>query len=99
MTKKELAEILKDSSFRVAKTMPKIPHSYTLKEKWISAKEFERVVLAIREHGKREHWKWGKYFTYFYANGYKYWTMGNDLKKTILINRAYDENSNTTDNL
>ena len=82
--------ILEHKSFREAKTMKQFPHAYTLKREWDMPKQFERVVMFIRENGKREHWNYGKYYIYYYYKGYKYWTMGDTLPNTILINRAKD---------
>jgi len=67
--------------------MPKNPHAYSMKWEWKDKKLFEAIVLFIRENGKKEYFYKTPYF-YFYANGYKYWTMGAPLNKTILINRA-----------
>lgn len=79
-------ELLNSHPFRFAKTMPTIPHEYTLRKQW-NDEEFEEVVLYMRKHGKEEKF-YSKAFTYWYANGYKYWTMGAPIEKTILINRA-----------
>jgi len=83
----DLNNILEKAEFKFAKTMASIPHSYTLKEKWDDVELFNKVVLAIREKGVKEKF-YSKTYTYYYANGYKYWTMGNSLEITKLINRA-----------
>lgn len=81
------ASILNNAPFRFAKTMPNIPHEYTRRREWKDDAAFEWVVRFIRENGVQE--KFGrKTFTYLYANGFKYWTMGNPVEQTILINRA-----------
>lgn len=80
-------EYLKEAKFTVAKTMPTIPHAYTLGKDWPSRKMFEEAVMYIREHGVAERF-YSKTFIYYYANGFKYWTMGNPLERTRLINRA-----------
>lgn len=82
----KINELLNSHPFQFAKTMPTIPHEYTLRKHW-NDQEFEQVVLFMREHGKEEKF-YRKTFTYWYANGYKYWTMGAPVEKTILINRA-----------
>ena len=88
--------MLEDAPFRLAKTMPGIPHEYTRRKEWIDEAAFEGVVRFIRENGVQEQFG-RRTFTYFYANGFKYWTMGNPVKKTILINRAKtdDQRSDT----
>lgn len=80
-------EILEKAEFKFAKTMANIPHAYTLKEKWGDVELFNKVVMFIRENGVKEKF-FSKTYTYYYANGYKYWTMGNSLEITKLINRA-----------
>jgi len=63
------------------------PHEYTVRE-WNLAlqREFEWFVLLIRGHGYRA--QWGKReFTYLALDGQKYWTMGNPLSQTVVINR------------
>ena len=86
MTKHELALTLQSHPYQFAKSMPFIPHWYTLREKWQDP-QFEEAVQEIREHGYDENF--GKrVFRYFNANGYKYWSMGAPVEETILINRA-----------
>src|SRR5690554_5740460 len=78
----ECAEALLSAEYKFAKTMPQFPHYYTLRENW-NDELFSQTVKYIRENGKRE--KFGSvYYTYFYLNGYKYWTMGAPIEKTIL---------------
>ena len=68
-----------------AKSMPWFPHEYTLRKTWNDG--FDECVLYIREYGNKE--KFGKKaYTYLYINGWKYWTMGDPVEETILINRA-----------
>jgi len=69
-----------------AKTMPECPHWYIVRAP-DNEKRFSSFVKFIREHGVKE--KFGKTnYTYFYRCGYKYWTMGIPIEKTIIINRA-----------
>lgn len=93
--KKELVRIQKlidQASFRFARTMPHIPHWYSMREQWQNDDDFVDVILFIREHGVEEEWHKRK-FIYFYYGDFKYWTMGNpvcrvDKKKTYILNRA-----------
>lgn len=79
--------LLEAHPYKVASTMPEIPHSYTLRRLWESDADFVAVVLFIRANGVRK--KFGKrYYTYLIANGYEWWTMGERIERTILINRA-----------
>jgi len=86
--KKELAEdLLNKATFVFAKTMPKNPHWYTLKTKWEDEKVFNEVVMFIRDNGNIEYY-FGKPYICYYFDGFKYWTMGNSLEITKLINKA-----------
>lgn len=75
------------NSFRFAKTMPKHPHWYTLRDKWADDAKFVKCVNLIREHGYKEYF-YRTPFMRLDCNGYKYWTMGAPVDETILINRA-----------
>ena len=78
---------MRNTTFRFAKTMPRCPHHYTLRNTWLNDKDFVDCVQLIRESGYDEAFG-GKRFVYLNANGYKYWTMGAPLDETTLINRA-----------
>ena len=80
-------DILEENKWIFAKTMPETPHFYTLRRTWRDEKEFESVVEYIREHGVKEKFE-GKEYIYLYLDDFKYWTMGDVVKDTILINRA-----------
>jgi hypothetical protein len=62
-------------------------HQYTLK-KWKPemAETFENFVMYIRNFGYKEKF-YGKIYIYLTVDNYTYWTMGNPLDETILINR------------
>lgn len=70
-----------------AKTYISIPHEYIVRDRCgLSNAEFEYLVQAQREYGIPE--QWHKYnFPYLYVDGYKYWTMGDAIKDTVIINR------------
>lgn len=74
-----------------AKTYAKTaPHEYVVKTKLPSdemRQEFEWMVVLIREHGYEAEF-WGKVHTYLDIDGKKYWTMGEPLEETIILNRA-----------
>ena len=87
-TEADLVEILESQSFQFAKSMPKIPHWYTLRDNWNNDAKFDNAVSKLREFGYNK--VWGKTtYRYFDANGYHYWTMGARVSETILINRAH----------
>jgi len=92
MCKTEDLEILRQYITKVewinAKTYKTAPHEYTLK----SAKpelelEFISFVKFIRSNGYDSQFQ-GKSYRYLDINGYQYWTMGNSVEETILINRV-----------
>ena len=85
----DIDTLLKNAKFVFAKSMPKLPHHYTLRETWDS-NTFDYVVQKIRELGVPERF-FKKTYIYYYANGYKYWTMGNPIDQTKLINRAISD--------
>jgi len=70
-----------------AKTMPQMPHEYTLRRDAGDDAEFERFVVLIREAGVPATFE-GREYMYLRVDGYKYWTMGSPVEETILINRA-----------
>jgi len=91
MTRDEVNLHLLNAQFRFAKSMPEIPHWYTLRETW-NDQAFVEVAKYIRQHGRSERFG-NKTYIYYYLNGYKYWTMGCPLHNcpktgTILINKA-----------
>jgi len=74
--------------WQFAKTMPKIPHEYTVKSwKPHLSISFEHFVEHIRKNGYKEKFM-KKEYTYFDFNGWKYWTMGDPIEETTIINRA-----------
>lgn len=94
----EASLLLEGQTYKFSKTMPHIPHSYTLKETWHRPEQFEDVVQYIRDAGVQE--KWGRYnHHYLYLNGFKYWTMGAPVGETILINRAMPPDEHPYDNI
>lgn len=70
-----------------AKTYISIPHEYIVRDQCgLSSEEFEYLVRAQREYGVHE--QWYKYnHPYLYVDGYKYWTMGDAIEDTVIINR------------
>ena len=86
----EFENFIDKSSWRFAKTMPKIPHWYTLRKN-ADNREFDNAVQFIRAFGYDD-WYWGKKYKAINVKGFKYWTMGAPIKKTILINRKEIKN-------
>lgn len=82
-----LRKLIQASRWKLAKSMPNIPHEYTLKAEWINKGDFEYFVQYIRDFGYQRIF-YGRIYTYFDIDGYSYWTMGSPIDQTILINRA-----------
>lgn len=75
--------------WRFAKTYAETaPHEYTVRS-WAPWKEdqFEHFVEFIRKHGVEEKF-YSSTFTYWYHGPHKYWTMGNPVNETTVINRC-----------
>lgn len=74
-----------------SKTYEKIaPHEYTIR--WWSMEledEFIWFLNYIRANGVKE-WFYKSQHTYFYYNGLKYWTMGDTIDNTWVLNRTDD---------
>jgi hypothetical protein len=73
--------------WRFAKTMPDIPHEYTVRGE-TPDDEFTAFVLLIRRFGYKRRFGMTTY-TYLNIDGQRYWTMGAPLRATTIINRAH----------
>ncbi|GDX24999.1 hypothetical protein LBMAG10_16640 [Actinomycetes bacterium] len=86
MTEEDINEFINANSWRFAKSMPKNPHEYIVRETCTSEEKFIDFVVYIRAYGeKRRFWK--QIYLYFDFDGHSYWTMGAPLTETIIINR------------
>lgn len=67
----------------------KAPHEYTLRHRCPDQlqEEFNWFVQYIRDNGYQEKF-WKATYTYLNIDGLKYWTMGNPINETTVINRA-----------
>ncbi len=91
----DLVSFIEAVPWKYAKTMPHMPHEYTLR-KWAQElgleSEFESAVRFIRENGYKERFG-SKVYTYYDVADeegitWQYWTMGAPYERTTLINRA-----------
>jgi hypothetical protein len=80
-----------NTSWTFAKTMPEWPHEYIVREK-VDESLFVEMVIHIREIGFQSFF-YQTLLTYFEEDGLLYWTMGEPLNKTTIINRCKVENS------
>lgn len=89
----KLRSLISKCQWTFAKTMPTCPHEYIVRNKCaLSDEEFVFFVQSQREFGVPQQW-WKYNFPYLHIDGYKYWTMGDTIENTIIINRAKEDNS------
>lgn len=87
MTDDDIRGFIDKSEWTFAKTMPQIPHWYTLRQKARRDEDFAAFVQEIRFRGTVRQFG-SKSFTYLDLDGWTYWTMGEPIEETLLINRA-----------
>jgi hypothetical protein len=87
MTTVNVPEMLEARTWTFAKTMPRNPHFWSVIKDWPTPEDFHVAVMYIREHGVEKLF-YGKPYTVFYLNGWRYWAMGNDSGEIYIINRA-----------
>lgn len=85
----QYAAWIRDQRWQFAKTYAtSSPHEYLVKN-WLSGEDetiFEALVMFIRRAGYDEQYN-GNWYTCMDIDGHKYWTMGEPLDQTDLINR------------
>ena len=84
---KDIEQLLDSHYWTFAKTMPKTPHWYIVKEKSVDKGLFIEIVRFIRQNGYQEKF-FDSSYTYINIGKFKYWTMGNLPEETTIINRA-----------
>lgn len=82
----DFKNFISSSHWIFAKTMPQNPHWYALRKNCVDS-IFCDAVMFIRGQGEKVIFK-GRPYVQFQCEGFTYWTMGNPLEETILINRA-----------
>ena len=87
MTEAELKNFSSSHVWKYAKSMPKIPHDYVLLWTASSQHEFFRFVMTVRRHGYDEKFRTMK-IRYLEFGENKFWTMGEFLETTWVLNRA-----------
>jgi hypothetical protein len=89
----ELARVtwlLTSAPWTFARTMAHNPHHYTLRNRWENADDFVLVVEFIRRYGDVERFPdpaTGWPYIVLRLGEYKYWSMGEEIDQTTLINR------------
>ena len=87
----ELSDFVSREDWTYAKTMPKWPHEYIVRER-VDEALFEKLVKHIRANGYEGKF-YSKSITYYDEDGLVYWTMGAPLEETIIVNRCKQENT------
>jgi hypothetical protein len=82
----EVQAALESHRWIFAKTMPDNPHEYTLRKEWQDDPLFDSVVAYIYAHVYVSTYKGYRYMQ-IDAGDHFYWTMGEPIFRTILINR------------
>ena len=82
----EMRAFIAKATWKYAKTMPKYPHEYTIKD-WNNGPEFEAALHYLLHYGeRRKEYRWER--VYLDVDGYDYWDMGDPLGVGQIINRS-----------
>lgn len=89
MNEQEAIEIIERFNWKFARSMPQIPHEYTVKNKADKrdSEDYEKLYTYIFDN---------HYIRYFFRKPYKYcdigeysyWILTDDITESIIINRA-----------
>jgi len=86
-----LQEFIDSIQWTFAKTMPEWPHEYIVRDQ-VDENLFMMLVQHIRWQGYESKF-YQRFFTYYDYRGMVYWTMGEPLGETTIINRCRKEDS------
>jgi hypothetical protein len=78
---------ISERHWQFARTTPHNPHEYTHRG-WGNEEMFLRVALHIREFG-RQQWYRGAEYTVLDVGPHFYWSMGDPIPATVILNRKY----------
>ena len=87
----DLRSFVNDERWTYAKTMPEWPHEYLVRGR-VDPGLFERTVTHIRTNGYEGRF-YQRTITYYEEAGLVYWTMGEPLEETVIINRCRKEDT------
>ena len=87
----DLRRFVDGETWTYAKTYPEWPHEYLVRDR-VDGKVFEALVRHIREHGSPQRF-YDCTFIYYLEDGLLYWTMGEPIEETVIINRCQEEES------
>lgn len=87
MTEEQFDDFCNNVTWHWAKTYAKtFPHWYCVREE-VGSEKFEDAVKFIRDH-KIERMFFSSKYGYYDRGRYTYWTMGNPIRDTTIINKA-----------
>ena len=88
-------EFIDNQTWIFAKTYAeKAPHEYIVRDKINGTDDdFVNAVMYIREKGFKANF-WKKEHIYLFIDGMFYWTMGDPIKDTVIINRCKADDYN-----
>jgi SAM-dependent methyltransferase len=90
MTHSQMERFVKSREWTFAKTYAKkAPHEYIVKDHLSQPdkRTFEKIAQFIRDNGEERSF-WSKKFIYYRIDNKEYWTYGDPIKDTIILNRA-----------
>lgn len=95
LTDSDFIEAAKSFAWTFAKTMPQDPHWYIVRGKTTDDDNYFAMYRAIRDRGVWRPWK-GTPQQYLHpGDGFYYWKMTDNIKESIIINRAKEEHAET----
>ena len=86
MTTKDIETFIDRNKWVFAKSMPKIPHYYIVRDRLSEndKKLFDEIEVFIKKNGYTEEF-YSKQYIYFNIGGYKYWVYENILNRAVLV--------------
>jgi hypothetical protein len=97
-TNDEFTSAARSFSWTYAKTMPQCPHEYIVRGKTADDETYFMMFRTIEAHGEWGKWN-GTPRQYLHpGDGFYYWKMTDDIRESIIINRA-KEPSKGSDNV
>jgi hypothetical protein len=86
-----LGATLAAAEWKFAKTMPTIPHEYTVGERWTEElgglPRFFWAANMVVKYGRWEFFMKRPRFYFYPGDGYRYWVMSDDPMNCKIINR------------
>ena len=88
MSNDEFITAVQVLAWTYAKTMPQCPHEYIVRGKTVDEDIYIMMFNTITMHGESGEWSGITYRYLHPGDGYYYWKMTDDLRESVIINRA-----------